>query len=47
MMRWTASAMLAMLVLTVPALAQKKGQDAKPKTNLEKLWRIEASGIGG
>ena len=46
-MRLTASAMLAVLALTMPALAQTKGQEVKAKGNTEKLWRIEVSGISG
>lgn len=46
-MRLTASAMLAVFALAVPAMAQTKGQVVKPKGNTEKLWRIEASGISG
>lgn len=46
-MRLTASAMLAVFALAIPAMAQTKGQDVKPKANSEKLWRIEASGISG
>ena len=46
-MRLTASAMLAVFALAIPAMAQTKGQDVKQKANSEKLWRIEASGISG
>ncbi len=46
-MRLTASAMLAVLALAIPAVAQTKGQQVKPKVDTDKLWRIEASGISG
>lgn len=46
-MRLTASAMLAVFALAVPAVAQTKGQQTKPKVDTEKLWRIECSGISG
>ena len=46
-MRMTAGIVLATFALGATALAQTEGQDAKPKTDVEKLWRIEASGISG
>ncbi|MFK7740067.1 MAG: hypothetical protein AB8H80_07055 [Planctomycetota bacterium] len=46
-MRLIASAMLAVFAVVTPALAQTKGQDVKPQTKTEKLWRIECSGISG
>tara|TARA_R110002072_G_scaffold228234_5_gene385081 strand:- start:479 stop:598 length:120 start_codon:yes stop_codon:yes gene_type:complete len=39
--------MLAVLALAIPAVAQTKGQQVKPKVDTDKLWRIEASGISG
>lgn len=46
-MRLTASAMLAVFALAMPAMAQTKGQEVKAQANTEKLWRVEVSGIGG
>jgi len=46
-MRRNVTAMLAAFALSVPALAQTKGQEAETKANTEKLWRIECSGISG
>lgn len=46
-MRLTASALLAVFALAIPAVGQTKADKVKPKANTEKLWRIEASGIGG
>ena len=46
-MRLTAGVMLAAFALAVPAVAQTKGQEVKPKVDTEKLWRIECSGISG
>ena len=46
-MRLTASALLAVFALAVPAVAQTKGQEVEAKANTEKLWRIECSGISG
>lgn len=46
-MRITAGAMLAALAFAVPALAQTEVQKAAPKGDVEKLWRIEATGISG
>jgi hypothetical protein len=46
-MRLTASAVLAVCALAVPAVAQTKGQPVEAKANTEKLWRIECSGISG
>jgi hypothetical protein len=43
----TASIMLATFAFGATALAQTEGQEAKPKADVEKLWRIEASGISG
>jgi hypothetical protein len=46
-MRPYASLTLAVLALSVPTLAQTKGQEVETKANTEKLWRIECSGISG
>lgn len=46
-MRITAGAMLAALAFALPAVAQTQGTDTAPKKDVEKLWRIEATGIGG
>ena len=46
-MRVMASTMLAAFALAVPAMAQTKGQEVKPQADVEKLWRIEASGLSG
>ena len=46
-MRRNVTAMLAAFALSVPALAQTKGQEVETKANTEKLWRIECSGISG
>ena len=46
-MRLTASALLAVCAMAVPAMAQTKGQQPEAKANTEKLWRIECSGISG
>jgi hypothetical protein len=43
----TASVVLAAFAFGAMAKAQTEGQDAKPKADVEKLWRIEASGISG
>lgn len=46
-MRIQSGMLLAALVFALPAAAQKtEGQEAKP-AETEKLWKIEASGIGG
>lgn len=46
-MRLTASALLAAFAFAAPAICQTEGQEAKPKVETEKLWRIECSGISG
>ena len=46
-MRTTASVLLATLAFALPAAAQTEGQESKTTGNVEKLWKIEASGIGG
>ena len=46
-MRLTASAVLAVCALAIPAAAQTKGQRPEVKANTEKLWRIECSGLSG
>ena len=38
--------LLAALAFALPAVAQTEGQEQKEK-NVEKLWKIEASGISG
>ena len=46
-MRLTASAVLAVCALAIPAAAQTKGQQEQANANTEKLWRIECSGLSG
>ena len=46
-MRTQAYSLLAALAFAVPSFAQTEGQDAKPASNTEKLWKIEVSGISG
>ncbi len=46
-MRMTTSAVVAAFVFAVPAVAQTEGQAAEPQKDVEKLWRIEVSGIAG
>ena len=45
--RTPAYALLAAMAFAVPALAQTEGQEAKPTSNTETLWKLECSGIGG
>lgn len=45
MMRTQSSVLLAALAFAFPVSAQTEGQEGKP--DVEKLWKIEASGIGG
>jgi hypothetical protein len=45
-MRITASTALLAFVFALPAMAQTEGQD-RPAENVEKLWKIEATGISG
>ncbi len=47
MMRIQASVLLTALAFAVPALAQTEAQPKPATTAVEKLWKIEASGIGG
>jgi hypothetical protein len=47
-MRIKSGVLLAALALAIPAAAQEtEGQQGAPAGNVEKLWKIEASGIGG
>jgi hypothetical protein len=46
MMRTQSSVLLAALAFAFPVSAQTEGQEGKP-ADVEKLWKIEASGIGG
>ena len=46
-MRMQARSVLAALAFAMPALAQTQAEPAKPQAASEKLWKIEASGIGG
>jgi chaperone required for assembly of F1-ATPase len=47
-MRSTVAATLAAFVLAMPIAAQQtQGQPAKQDAKVEKLWKIETSGIGG
>jgi hypothetical protein len=46
-MRTTVAAMLAACVFAYPVLAQTEGQPAKQDQAVEKLWKIETTGIGG
>lgn len=45
-MRIQSSMLLAALAFALPAAAQTEAQESKP-ANLEKLWKIQASGISG
>ena len=46
-MRTKTAMLLSALAFALPTLAQTEGQEQKPKKEVEKLWRIEASGISG
>lgn len=46
-MRTQARTLLAALAFALPTLAQTQAVAAKPEGATEKLWKIEASGIGG
>ena len=46
-MNKNAFAVLAALAFAMPAVAQTKGSEVKPKVETEKLWKIQCSGIGG
>lgn len=47
-MRTQAGVLLAAFALTLPALAQTQASPAADKSAaVEKLWKIETSGIGG
>lgn len=47
-MRITVAATLAAVVLALPAAAQEtQGTPAKQDAKVEKLWKIETTGIGG
>ncbi len=46
-MRTKTSALLSVFAFGLPLLAQTEGQVPKPKADVEKLWRIEATGLGG
>ena len=47
-MRIKANALLATIAFALPAMAQTVAQPApKADVKTEKLWKIEASGIGG
>ena len=46
-MRLTAGSMLAVIALATPVLAQTEARETKAKSNTEKLWLVEATGIGG
>ena len=47
-MRIKSGVLLAALAFALPATAQQtEGQEGKQAGNVEKLWKIEVSGIGG
>lgn len=46
-MRIKAGVLLAALAFALPAVAQTTGQEAKTEGKVEKLWKIEVSGISG
>jgi len=46
-MRIQSGVLLASLALAFSAPAQTEGQEGKTAGDVEKLWKIEASGIGG
>lgn len=46
-MRTQAGVLLAAFALTLPALAQTQASPAPKSAAVEKLWKIETSGIGG
>lgn len=46
-MRITAGMLIAALAFALPAAAQTQAQPAKADVPSSKLWKIEASGIGG
>jgi hypothetical protein len=46
-MRTQAAALLAALAFTMPAMAQTQGQPAKEEKQTQKMWKIEATGLGG
>jgi hypothetical protein len=46
-MRITAGALIAAIAFALPAAAQTEAQPAKATGPVEKLWKIEASGISG
>lgn len=46
-MRIKNGALLAALAFALPAVAQTEGQESKEKKNVEKLWKIEATGLSG
>ncbi|MFY9344957.1 MAG: hypothetical protein WAT39_20860 [Planctomycetota bacterium] len=46
-MRFQAGALLAAFAFALPAVAQTQAQPAKADGAVEKLWKIEASGISG
>ncbi len=46
-MRTKANALLVVFAFALPAAAQTVAQLAKADVKSEKLWKIEASGIGG
>jgi hypothetical protein len=46
-MRITAGVLIAAFAFALPASAQTEAQPAKATGAVEKLWKIEASGISG
>lgn len=46
-MRMQARTLLAALAFALPTLAQTQATERKEAGPSEKLWKIEASGIGG
>lgn len=46
-MRITAGKLLAALAFALPAMAQTESQPIKATAAVDKLWKIETSGISG
>ena len=46
-MRITAGVLLAAFVFALPAMAQTESQPVKASGAVDKLWKIETSGISG
>ncbi|HEX5052161.1 MAG TPA: hypothetical protein VFZ65_10340 [Planctomycetota bacterium] len=46
-MRYKSGVLLTALAFALPAAAQTEGTPAKPAQDVTKLWKVEATGIGG